>query len=378
MAGDLTGMFNQLNQAITANPLGEVGGGLMDSLSQSFGGAMGAATGRDPMSFQSQGGKELEAQKQLAQLDLTKPEGLEQAAQISQRAGDTVKAMEFLQEAQKLRLQQQAQLDAGQEEIKKNSSQTKAAQLAMQRKDKTAHEAIVGGFLAPEEYIASVLDADEKKAQWEREQAAKDPKDNGYTLSTGQVRFGADNQEVARGPVADPKDLGRVSVFVEREATEAAARARDHGLAAGQAAKLVDDIDAALKAGSGPSGGALATGEEAWRKFVGSPDEVSDIKIQYYRLRNTDAVANLPPGSASDADVKLALQGWPGDNAPLQQIQSFLRGMVKMNAAAYEYETFVTDYISENQTTLGASRAWRDAKAAEEESTITFGALPKD
>ena len=379
MARDLTGMFAQMNKAIAGNPLANGGGqDMLDMASQGFGQMGGAATGASPYSFMNEGGRKQQAQEDLAKQDLTTLEGLQEAARVYQNAGDPEKAMQMAVLAEKKKQQQQATLTQGMEDIRKGSARTKAAALAMSRGDKTAHAALVGNFLEPEEYISSVLEEQAAIREEEREAAEKDRlgETGGYTLSAGQIRYGDNNEEVARGP-AEVAEEKPVPVYVERAAFESAAEAQAHSTNAAQADMLVQDLEVQIQAGAGPSGGALATGEEAFRKMLGSPDAVSNLKVRYYGLRNSAAVANLPPGSASDADVRLALQGWPGDNAPLQQIQSFLRGYSKMEKAAAEYAGFKTDYIGTNRTTLGVQSAWR-ANVAEQATSIDFNSLPKD
>ena len=99
MAGNLAGMFNQINSAIQANPLGgETGRGLLAGASQGAGQVLGASlssrTGRpaDPMSFMTPDAKNLQGTKMLAGLDMTKAADQKQAAAIYQQMGDPVKA----------------------------------------------------------------------------------------------------------------------------------------------------------------------------------------------------------------------------------------------------------------------------------------------
>jgi hypothetical protein len=374
MAGNVAGMFQQLNNAINSGGQAERGQGYIDSMSQGFGN-VAAGVGNmmqpnrtedvDPYSFMNEGAREREADKQMANIDMTTASGMKEASQLFLKKGDPVKAQQMAIAYQKKTDADAATLEQGQQEIQKGSARTKAMQLAMQRKDSTAHKALAGNFYSPEEYIAHVMDAEEPEP----------PKP--FTLGTNDIRFDAEGNEIARGPVALKDEKGSsVPVYVERAAFDSAMAAREAAVAVGQAEQLVGQIDKAIEDGAGPAGGALATGEEAFRKFMGSPDAVSNLKIKYYRLRNSDAVANLPPGSASDADVQLALQGWPGDNAPLSQIRSFLVGMQKMQQSKLEFQRFTTDYIGDNRTTLGVSRAWREAQVEQSSNNIDFSAMP--
>ncbi len=84
MAANLSGMFNQLNQAIGQNPIaGATGTKLLDRASQGLGGALAGALGSEnPYGFMTQGGKNLQGQQDMAGLDLSTPEGLAAASEI--------------------------------------------------------------------------------------------------------------------------------------------------------------------------------------------------------------------------------------------------------------------------------------------------------
>jgi hypothetical protein len=111
MAGNIAGMFNQINSAVQANPLGgEIGQGLLNTASQGAGNMLGGHLGADPMSFMNQGGKELEAQSVLGQLDLTKSGDMAKAAEVYGAVGDTGNQMAMAQASQKARLAEEALL----------------------------------------------------------------------------------------------------------------------------------------------------------------------------------------------------------------------------------------------------------------------------
>lgn len=402
MASDLTGMFQQLNQAIMNNPMTatDLGQRLVDQTSQGFGRVGGALLGNDPMSYMTPGAKQQQGMLELgrvqdmgtaagmdqaasiygrmgdstnqlalsqaattkrkeqqeemmhqitAQLDMTSPEGLRQAAVVYRSMGKHDEALAMIKQAQELQQAQDAELAAGEKEIEEGSIRTKAMAMAMQRGDRDAHTALAGGFLSPEEYYAQILSGEEKAREFENQKALETAKNENRS----------------------------VPVFVERANYEAATAAMESEQNAGVADKLVEDFERELAKGSGPRGGVIGGTEEGFRRIMGSPDAVSNLKIRYYQLRNSQAVKNLPPGAASDADVQLALQGWPGDDAPISQIISFLRGMAKMERASAEYNYFKANYVSENKTTLGVASAWAESKKEENANKVVFGAVPK-
>jgi len=102
-----------------------------------------------------------------------------------------------------------------------------------------------------------------------------------------------------------------------------ASLAADHSATATIA--LADQFD---KLGGGNGG--LGTTAEAWAKLTGTQDAMSRARAEYTRLRNSQAIKNLPQGSASDADVKMALEGFPPETADSKYLAQFLRGMGKL------------------------------------------------
>ncbi len=95
---DLSGMFNQLNQAVLGNPLaGQSGGDLLTMGSGGLGKAVGAASGTDPLQWMTPEAKNIQGTKMLAGLDMTKSADQKQAAGIYQKMGDPVKAAELAQ-----------------------------------------------------------------------------------------------------------------------------------------------------------------------------------------------------------------------------------------------------------------------------------------
>lgn len=77
--------------------------------------------------------------------------------------------------------------------------------------------------------------------------------------------------------------------------------------------------------------GAVAGAEERVRKIFGAEDEVTRLRQEYRRLRNSQVLQSLPPGVASDKDIEIAMSAFPSDNANPELISSFLRGMSKLN-----------------------------------------------
>lgn len=77
--------------------------------------------------------------------------------------------------------------------------------------------------------------------------------------------------------------------------------------------------------------GATAQAAETVKKVWGSENEVTRIRQEYKRLRNSQVLQSLPPGVASDKDIEIAMGAFPSETASPDTIASFLRGMAKLN-----------------------------------------------
>lgn len=105
--------------------------------------------------------------------------------------------------------------------------------------------------------------------------------------------------------------------------------------------------------------GALGSAAGALKRISGNEDEVTELRKRYLALRNSQAVKNLPPGVASDKDIQLVLSGYLDETANPKTIASFLRGMAKIERENSRFQTFKSDWLSENGNTRGMLREWK-------------------
>lgn len=108
-------------------------------------------------------------------------------------------------------------------------------------------------------------------------------------------------------------------------------------------------------------GGGLFQGSwgESMKDITGMQDAKTDLRKKYNAIRGSQVVNNLPPGAASDTDIKLALSGFPTDNATGKQISSFLRGLAKIERQKAAFENFKANYISKTGNERGMINAWK-------------------
>jgi hypothetical protein len=98
------------------------------------------------------------------------------------------------------------------------------------------------------------------------------------------------------------------------------------------------------------SGGILGSGG-SWREtaatILGGQDEVSKIVADWAKIRSGEAIASLPQGPATDADIRLALKPLP-ENANAEYMDKYLRGLAKTAAYKAAFNQAKADFISDN------------------------------
>jgi hypothetical protein len=107
-------------------------------------------------------------------------------------------------------------------------------------------------------------------------------------------------------------------------------------------------------------GGLQSTLSETFKTILGSTDAVSALRLRFNAVRTSQATANLPPGAASDSDVKLALSGFPPENANAKTIISFLNGQKKLAKVNEKFAEFKADFYAVNKSPSGLIPAWRN------------------
>ena len=111
-------------------------------------------------------------------------------------------------------------------------------------------------------------------------------------------------------------------------------------------------------------GGLASTFSETLKGILGTQDDVTEFRRKFNKVRIGEGLKNLPPGPASDVDVKMAFRGVPPENAPATQVASFLRGAAKLARFEAGYNQFKADFISKNRSAAGINRVWRNSAVA--------------
>ncbi len=123
--------------------------------------------------------------------------------------------------------------------------------------------------------------------------------------------------------------------------------------------------------GTSMSSGAYAAAREHLKGLFGGQDPVTGLRSEYNQLVNQQAVKNLPPGPASDKDIILAKQGFPPASANAAYLESFLRGMAKMQQAVSASSDRKANWISANGS-LAPTRRDMDVGGVQVPAGTTF------
>lgn len=142
---------------------------------------------------------------------------------------------------------------------------------------------------------------------------------------------------------------------------------RDATDAAGQA--FVDASDAINLAiqyrDAKPTGGVMGSALSAFRKFIGTTNDVDMLKASFNKMRMSGVLNALPKGPASDKDIANAEKGFPTENFSFDQIASWLEGYAKAKRIEAGYRDFYAQYVSDNfGDSAGVNKAWREHFAA--------------
>lgn len=219
----------------------------------------------------------------------------------------------------------------------------------------------------------------QKDFQYYQDLLQRDPEAaKAYGMSKGYVETGRDAapttaqrdwkeyQRLKKENPEEARQYGQAAGFVSKEGRE---------LSSGLQKRLSEATDEAVKSSANVikyndlasqidnadlQGGLSGQAGELLKKVTGQQDFRTELRKDYYAIRGSEVVNNLPPGAASDTDIALALAGFPDDSANGKQIASFLRGLAKINEYKKQYNEFKANYISENGTERNMLKSWKE------------------
>ncbi len=366
MAANLTGMFNQLNQAVLSNPMaGQQGKDLVASLSQNLGNVASGATGlltngqnrADPYSFMTPQAKMMQGQKDMANVkNMSSIEGLRRAATIQQKMGNTKVAVTLSAQADQKEAEMKeaentknaAILDAANEQIQEEAAakeqrkqQNYARSLAYRDGDKDSMEQLSSGAMSPEDYFAR-----------------RDEKEKLYKLSKNQALVTRDGREIyvnqqGEATVDGPNGTrqpysAEIKAFLDKT---------DSSRKFGNTAAKMDRLMARMDNISDWSSGAYSDVKGWMAKQLGVRDEEQFLKTYFTDIINHEAIGNLPPGVASDKDIEIVMKGVPPNNTNKKEVMQYLESSSRVARANEMHDRLLAQHTIDG-TLSDFQREW--------------------
>lgn len=137
--------------------------------------------------------------------------------------------------------------------------------------------------------------------------------------------------------------VGKLGVQAQIQLREANDKYKSASSRAGNANRLATNLEQLTK--PIPSG-FRAQVEESIKGFLGEQDLVTLLRTEAQALRIGTAVANLPPGPASDRDVQLVLSGTLDANANPETLAQYARGIAKLAQMESRYHSDQAAWIN--------------------------------
>ena len=335
-----------------------------------------------------------QAQQALQGLDQNNADSLEAAAQRLQQLGLTGAAQQLSTRAIQLRdrderakLARAAEMRAESEEQRRAAGEERATatselqnrltELNIQQKERNPNAPDIGA-INPQDYTPASIEKFRKTGVFTDLKRVVKPASDGRTNDEKNLdrylKLIADNElEAARSFGRATGLIPEMSVALQKAYLDSGKAAQESSASALRLNDLINEIDA-LKNEFG--GGTTTTWEEQYKNVVGDQDAVSALRTRYNAVRASEAVRNLPPGAASDADVALALSGVPPENANAETVMGFLRGVAKLEEFTAKYNQAKVKYMDENREIVGFETEFRNAQeAAKTQQRTTAGGV---
>jgi len=323
-----------------------------------------------------------QAQQALQGLDQNNADSLEAAAARLQQLGLTgaaerlsTRAIQLRDREEKAKLARAAELRAEsaeqravakeQREQAASELQNRLSELKIQQLERNPNEPNIGAA-NPQDYTPESLEKFRQTGVFSDLKRVEKPASDGRTndeknLDRYLALVAENKTDAARAFGRATGLIPEMSVALQREYLDAGKTAQDSSANALRLTDLANEINS-VKDQFG--GGTTTTWEEQYKTVVGDQDAVSALRTRYNAVRASEAMRNLPPGAASDADVALALSGVPPENANAETVVSFLRGVAKLEEFTAKYNQAKLKYMDQNRGIVGFETEFRNAQEA--------------
>ena len=158
------------------------------------------------------------------------------------------------------------------------------------------------------------------------------------------------------------KEGEKLSAFAEKAIADSADAANASRSSAARYTTLADNLRNATKM----SGGIKGTWGEWIKEQTGNQDELTALRKEALGITNSEAIASLPPGPATDRDIEMAKAPFPTEKSDPKYVADWLSAVSRLQQKKAEYAEFKADFISKNGTVRGdgksLSSAWKESQ----------------
>lgn len=135
-------------------------------------------------------------------------------------------------------------------------------------------------------------------------------------------------------------------VFTKKLLKDSIDKAKEYSEKADTALSILDKIDSGeVSLPSGFIGNAVQYVRD---KVPALANDITALKKDYIRLKNSEAIKNLPKGSASDKDVAFAKEGLMSENVNPTQFRNAVEAMARLNSIDSTYNEAQAAWVSRN------------------------------
>lgn len=159
------------------------------------------------------------------------------------------------------------------------------------------------------------------------------------------ARLGLDRDKLQSETELKLYELGQKSTSLDGDGRKLVNESVVQSVAADQEAGQMTDLANRLEAQSGGYGVA-GRASEWFKNATGNQDYMTQLRNEYVRIKNGQAIKMLPPGAASDKDIQIAMRGFPEDTADTKVMASFMRGMAKLNQLTSVTENAKAEWVN--------------------------------
>jgi hypothetical protein len=164
----------------------------------------------------------------------------------------------------------------------------------------------------------------------------------------------------------------KLSPFTEKEIASASDSYNSALSASSRYKNLASRLD-----DSSLKGGVKGTWGEWMKEQTGNQDELTSLRKEALQVTSSEAINNLPTGSASDADVKMAREPLPSEKADPKYVARWLRSVSNLKEKEAEYNRFKAEFLTTNGTTRSRdgkslASAWKESQKSAQPAAGRF------